>query len=99
MIDGDTLVVGAHYDQPSGNGSHTQPGAAYVFTRSGTTWSQQAKLVASDPEAGDRFGSAAAVSGDTIVIGAKLEDAVASALLVLHMSLLALVLHGLNKRN
>ncbi len=79
MIDGDTLVVGAHYDQPSGNGSHTQPGAAYVFTRSGTTWSQQAKLVASDPEAGDRFGSAAAVSGDTIVIGAKLEDAVASA--------------------
>jgi hypothetical protein len=79
MIDGDTIVVGAHFDQPSGNGSHTQPGAAYVFTRSGTTWSQQAKLVASDPEAGDRFGSAAAISGDTIVIGAKLEDAVASA--------------------
>ena len=78
MIDSNTVVIGAHFDQPSGSGSSTQPGAAYVFTRSGTTWSQQAKLVASDPEAGDRFGSAAAVSGDTIVIGAKSEDTVAS---------------------
>jgi hypothetical protein len=40
-----------------------------VFTRSGTTWSQQAELTAADGAAGDQFGSVA-VSGSTAVVGA-----------------------------
>ena len=39
-------------------------GAAYIFTRSGTTWSQQAKLVASDPTADKWFGRAVSISND-----------------------------------
>jgi hypothetical protein len=49
-------------------------GAAYVFTRSGTIWSQQAYLKASNTGAGDDFGYAVALSGDTLVVGANTED-------------------------
>ncbi len=45
-------------------------GAAYVFVRSGSTWTQQAKLTASDAAAGDQFGYSVSVSGDTAVVGA-----------------------------
>ena len=69
-IDGDTLVAGAWYEDAGGSNA----GAAYVFTRSGTSWSQQAKLVASDAQAGDEFGNAIAISGDTVVVGAYAED-------------------------
>ena len=44
-------------------------GAAYVFVRSGSTWTEQAKLLPADLAKFDRFGSAVAISGDTIVIG------------------------------
>jgi hypothetical protein len=69
-IDGDTVVVGAHREDAGGNSA----GAAYVFTRSGTTWSQQQKLVASDAQATDYFGISLAISGDTVVVGAYFED-------------------------
>lgn len=59
---GDTLVVGAQLAAGTG--------AAYVFTRSGGVWSQQAILSASNAGAGDRFGRAVAISGETIAIGA-----------------------------
>ena len=49
-------------------------GAAYVFVRSGTTWTQQDYLKASNPELDDEFGWSVAVSGDTIVVGAYYED-------------------------
>ncbi|KAA3663098.1 MAG: hypothetical protein DWQ04_11605, partial [Chloroflexi bacterium] len=49
-------------------------GAAYVFVRSGSSWSQQVKLTANDTEAGDYFGRSVAVNGDTAVIGADGED-------------------------
>ena len=45
-------------------------GAAYVFVRSGTAWSQQAYLKASNTETFDSFGTSVAVSGDTVVVGA-----------------------------
>src|SRR5205823_6655891 len=48
-------------------------GAAYVFVRSGTTWTQQAYLKASNTEASDWFGWSVAVSSDTVVIGADQE--------------------------
>jgi hypothetical protein len=67
---GDTVVVGA-YGEDSGGSS---AGAAYVFTRSGTTWSQQAKLTASDGQATTRFGVSVSVYGDTLVVGAVFED-------------------------
>ena len=63
-ISGSTAVVGA-----PNKISHT--GAAYVFLRSGTTWSQQAKLTASDGAAGDSFGGySLAISGSRAVVGA-----------------------------
>ncbi|MBN1672892.1 MAG: hypothetical protein JXR37_17740 [Kiritimatiellae bacterium] len=71
-VEGDTLVVGAwQADNAGANFS----GAAYVFVRSGTNWSQQARLVSGDILAGDSFGRSVAVSGDTIVIGADGCDA------------------------
>ncbi len=69
-ISGDTLVAGAKWND--GGGSNA--GAAYVFTRSGTTWSQQARIVSSDIQANDYFGEYVAIDGDTIVIGAIGED-------------------------
>ena len=66
-IDGDTIVVGSEFDVSGG----VQRGSAYVFTRSGTTWTEQAKLLAGDGAGFDRFGSAVAISSDTIVIGAQ----------------------------
>ena len=45
-------------------------GAVYVFTGSGSNWSQRATLTASDGTAGDGFGCAVAVSGNTVVVGA-----------------------------
>ncbi len=50
-ISGETVVVGAHRDDIDAN---IDQGSAYVFVRSGTTWSQQQKLTASDGTANDR---------------------------------------------
>ena len=70
-ISGETAVVGAYGDDDDGVDS----GSAYVFVRSGTNWSQQAKLTASDAIVQQTFGTSVAVSGDTAVIGAPLDDA------------------------
>ena len=69
-ISGDTVTVGANGDDDGGSGS----GSAYVFTRSGGNWSQQAKLTATDAAAGDQFGGSVAISGDTVAAGASLDD-------------------------
>jgi hypothetical protein len=53
-----------------------------VFTRQGSTWSEQAKLTASDVAAeppGDLFGFSVAVHGNTVVVGAPLDDVGANA--------------------
>ncbi|HEX8283315.1 MAG TPA: Calx-beta domain-containing protein [Pyrinomonadaceae bacterium] len=65
-ISGDTAVVGAPADA---TGANTRQGAAYVYVRNGSTWTQQQKLVASDAVANDEFGYAVAVVGDTIFVG------------------------------
>ena len=67
---GDTAFVGANWDDDNGDGS----GSMYVFTRSGTTWTQQQKLLASDGQAGDRFGGFIAPSEDTALIAAYWDD-------------------------
>ena len=69
-IAGDTAVVGASRDDDAS----ARSGAAYVFTRSGATWTQEAKLIASDGAAGDRFGRSVAIAGDTAMVGASRDD-------------------------
>ena len=75
--DGNTVVVGAVNEDTSG----TDAGAAYVFTRSGTTWSQQAMIKASDAAASDKFGYSVSISddGDTITVGAFNESGTGAA--------------------
>jgi hypothetical protein len=62
---GDVAIIGARYDNDSGNNS----GSAYVFRFDGTDWVEEQKLVASDGAADDAFGRSVAVSGDVVVIG------------------------------
>ncbi len=70
-VSGDTAIVGANFADP---GAVTDAGAAYVFTRSGSTWSEQAILSASDKSAVSNFGFSVSVSGDTAVVGARDAD-------------------------
>ena len=93
--DGNTLAVAAHWESSAATGvngnqmddSLPQAGAVYIFTRRGTTWTQQAYLKASntgrkgtsdeDPGDGDQFGFSLALSadGNTLAVGANSEDA------------------------
>jgi len=67
-ISGDTVVVSATH-----NGAYS--GSAYVFTRSGNAWTEQAKLAAMNGAIDDYFGRSVAISGDTVVVGAQGKDA------------------------
>jgi hypothetical protein len=67
-ISGDTIVVSAMWDDV---GIHVDQGSAYVFTRTAGTWTEQAKLTASDGAPLDEFGFSVAVSGDDVIVGAK----------------------------
>ncbi len=70
-ISGDTMIVGAQYDDVAANDSQ---GSAYVFVRSGMTWTQQAQLAARDGGAFENFGSAVALDGNTAIVGAAFAD-------------------------
>src|SRR5688572_12158859 len=61
---GDTVVIGAFGDDHM---SGVDAGSAYVFVRSGASWTEQTKLTASDAGPDDNFGSAVSLSGDTAV--------------------------------
>ena len=67
---GDTALIGACFDNDNGNYS----GSVYVFIRTGTTWTQQAKLLASDGAQNDNFGFSVSLSGDNAIIGAPWDD-------------------------
>ncbi|MFM8269920.1 MAG: IPT/TIG domain-containing protein, partial [Pseudomonadota bacterium] len=86
-ISGDTLVVGAFREDSSettitngptaslnNTSATTASGAAYVFKRAGTQWVQEAYLKPSNGDYGDWFGLPVSISGDTIAVGAHLED-------------------------
>ncbi|WP_264486864.1 hypothetical protein [Luteolibacter arcticus] len=81
-VSGDTIVAGARYEDSistsinghQANNNSPNSGAAYIFTRSGTTWTQQSYLKASNTGAGDEFGARVAFSGSTIVVGANRES-------------------------
>jgi hypothetical protein len=62
-IFGSYAIVGAHK-------ADADKGAAYVYSRSGSTWTQMAKLSASDGAEGDFFGTSVGIFGDYAVVGA-----------------------------
>ena len=66
-VSGSTAIAGAPYH-------NSQQGAAYVFTQSGGTWSQQAELTASDGATEDNFGFSVAVSGSSALVGAPYHE-------------------------
>ncbi|HFE31694.1 MAG TPA: integrin [Gammaproteobacteria bacterium] len=88
--DGDTLAVGAPGEESTATGiggdqtdnSADFSGAVYLFTRSGTTWSQQAYIKASNTDANDKFGASLVLSGDgnTLAVGAVGERSAATGI-------------------
>ena len=81
-IQDNTIIVGAYaWDggTPPFILNDDDRGAAYVFSRSGTTWTQQSKIIAGDGERGDNFGIAVGISGDSAIIGARHATAVGTA--------------------
>jgi hypothetical protein len=64
-ISGSTVVIGAYGDDDFGSSS----GSAYVFHYNGSSWVEEAKLLASDGAEWDQFGWSVAISGSTAVIG------------------------------
>ncbi len=87
-IDGNTIAIGAEGEDSASagiNGSETgtgapSSGAVYVFTRSGTTWSQQAYIKSSNSQSGDQFGNSVALNNDTLAVGAVGEDSAATGI-------------------
>ena len=65
-VSGDYIVAGA----PRKDGGGTNSGAAYVFSRRGTEWLEQAKFVTPNQRPGDYFGISVAIDGDTVLVGA-----------------------------
>ena len=87
-LSGDLLAVGASLedsaatgiDSDQGDNSAADSGAVYVFRRSGTNWTQEAYLKSSNTDANDNFGVTVAMSGDTLAVGARLEDSAATGI-------------------
>jgi hypothetical protein len=84
--DGNALIVAAPNEDSNGRGVNAatndgaaESGAAYLFTRSGSTWRQQAYIKASNAETYDEFGTSVAFSRDgrTFAVGARGEDGAA----------------------
>jgi len=67
-LDGDRALIGARRATTLLGGE--KAGAAYVFERSGETWSQQQKFWPHDTDTWDRFGEAVALDGETALVGA-----------------------------
>ncbi len=68
-VQGNYLVVGASSATSSSSNSTT--GAAYVFKREGSTWTQEAKLSPSSAYGGDHVGVSVSIEGDYILVGAS----------------------------
>ena len=76
-----TLAVGAHNEDSGTTGvdstednTAANAGAVYIFTRNGSSWSEQAYIKASNTDKLDYFGFSLALSGDTLAVGSYLED-------------------------
>ena len=70
-LSGDRALVGVPNDDDNGPFS----GSAYVFAFDGTSWSQEAKLLAGDDtNSFDEFGYSVSLEGDRALVGARLDD-------------------------
>jgi hypothetical protein len=67
LIKGDTALVAA---RGANIGNNIKQGAVYLYTRSGTTWTQKMKLLANDGTTEARFGAGISMHGDYIAVGA-----------------------------
>ncbi len=75
--DGMRVAVGSIADNNAPSpGDVLNTGSVYVFLRTGSSWTQEAKLTASDKEVADQFGSSVAITSDgsRVVVGARTED-------------------------
>ncbi len=87
-MSGDRLAVGAAFEESNATGidgdqsdNSASAGAAYVFTRDGAgVWSQQNYVKGSNTDAGDWFGASVALSGETLAVGAYLDDSAATGI-------------------
>ena len=70
-ISGGVAIVGAYYASP---GKTAQAGKAYIFRYNGTSWIQEAILIASDKAEDDRFGNSVSISGNVAIVGARYAD-------------------------
>jgi len=75
-ISGDVAIVGAYGEDASGL---SDAGSAYIFYWNGTSWNQQAKIVASDRAANDLFGYCVSISGNYAIVGAPNENEAGAA--------------------
>jgi len=66
-IEGSTIITGAILEDINGN---SDQGCAYVYTRSGTSWSLKTKVIANDGQAADAFGASVSIYGSYIAVGA-----------------------------
>ena len=69
-VDGETIGVASGFDDDNGPSS----GSVYIFVRRGNHWAEQAKLVPADGQPSDVFGSDIDIDGETVIIGAALDD-------------------------
>jgi len=76
---GERALVGAYYDESG-------IGAAYVFERTGSLWTQTAKLTADDGTPGDRFGCSVSQDGDRILIGAYGDESLKGAAYIFELA-------------
>ena len=69
-MSGNYAIVGANWDNDAGHNS----GSAYIFVRDGQSWTEQAKLTASDATIGDQFGTSVSISSNYAIVGSANDD-------------------------
>jgi hypothetical protein len=72
----DTIIIGSYGDDTGGT---NRVGAAFIYTRSGTTWTLQQEINNPTPVDIDHFSNSVSLYEDTVAIGALFEDTGASA--------------------
>ena len=75
-IDGSTIVVGAYMENHDADGLNRKDraGSVYIFDRTGSTWSETQKIVASERWVSDFFGHDVAIEDDMLIVGTRGED-------------------------
>jgi cyclophilin family peptidyl-prolyl cis-trans isomerase len=75
---GGSVSISANHAIIGAPGDDDYTGSAYIFEYNDGNWTQQAKLISYDDDAGDWFGQSVSISGDCAIVGAKLDDIIAT---------------------